>query len=55
MATLTSANAVLLIGINSLYTTPQQIQGFATDDAFVTEVVTPVEMKMGVDGVLSAG
>jgi hypothetical protein len=53
--TITSANAVLMISIAGLYTTPQQIQGFATEDIFDTESITPSEKFMGLDGKLSAG
>lgn len=52
---ITAADAVLLISVAGLYTTPQQIQGFASDDAFDFGDVDLVETMMGVDGVLSAG
>ena len=52
---ITSADAVLLITVAGLYTTPQQIQGFATDDAFDFGDVDLTETMLGVDGVLSAG
>ena len=55
MASITSANAVYMIGITNLYTTAQQIQGFDVDDAFMTEAIDAAELKMGVDGTLSAG
>ena len=55
MATLTSSNSVLMIGIANLYNVPVQIQGYATDDAFTTEEVDTAETMMGVDGKLSAG
>ena len=55
MATLTAANSVLLLSVRSLFTVPQRIQGFATDDAFATEAVEPAEVQMGVDGNMSAG
>lgn len=55
MATLTSANAVLRLGVASIFPNAQQIQGFDTDDAFATARVTPAQTKMGVDGKLSGG
>lgn len=55
MASITSANAVFLLSINGLYSTPQQLQGFGTDDMFTTEAIETKETMMGVDGVLSAG
>lgn len=55
MADITSANSVLLIGVNGLYTVPQQLQGFGQDDAYSMEAVENKEVQLGVDGVLSAG
>ena len=55
MATLTSANAILLIGIGSIFPTPQQIQGFAADDVTDVQPLDSAEAVMGVDGILSAG
>ncbi len=53
--TLTAANAVILLQIEGLYPTPQQLQGFAADDVFGSESVSPTEAVMGVDGNMSAG
>src|ERR1700692_154451 len=50
MATITSANAVLMLSITSLYPTPQQIQGFGVDDAFLVDVLEMGEIQVGVDG-----
>ena len=55
MATLTSANSTLMLGVQNLFNTPIQIQGFATDDAFAAQEVDTAETMMGVDGKLSAG
>lgn len=52
---ITSANAVFLLGITGLFSVPQQLQRFAADDVFSTEAVKRVETLMGVDGYLSAG
>lgn len=53
--TLTSTNAVIMITIPGVFTTPQQLQGFAADDIFGTDEITPTEVSMGVDGILSGG
>lgn len=53
--TLTSANAILLIGVDILVPVPQRIQGFSTDDITDMDAIEPVETAMGVDGRLSAG
>lgn len=55
MATITSANSVLAIAVANLYPTPQNIQGYAADDAFTNEAIEQAEIVMGVDGHLSAG
>lgn len=53
--TITSANAVYMLAVTGLFPVPQQLQGFAADDIFDTEAITPAEVMMGVDGKLSAG
>ena len=53
--TLTSANSAFTLQIVNLYPVPQSLQGFATDDAFAVEDVSPVEAMMGVDGRISFG
>lgn len=55
MATITAANAVLMLSVPGVFSTPQRIQGFATDDAFASNAPDRAEVMMGVDGVLSAG
>jgi hypothetical protein len=52
---LTGANSAIFLGITDLYDSPQQLQGFAADDIFDTEMVKLVETLMGVDGKLSGG
>lgn len=54
-SSITSANAVLMLSINSLYPVPQQLQGFAADDIFDMGDMSIAETSMGVDGKLSAG
>lgn len=53
--TLTSANAVVLLGISSVFPTPQALQGFAADDVTDIDPLNSAEAVMGVDGVMSAG
>lgn len=55
MATITSANSILALGVVGLFTVPQQLQGFGTDDMYSMEAVETKEVRMGADGVLSAG
>jgi hypothetical protein len=55
MATITSANAVLMLAVVPVYAVPQQIQGFSTDDAFDVEAAEFAQVMMGVDGKMSAG
>jgi len=52
---ITSANSVLALGVASLYTIPQQLQGFAADDAYTVDAVDAAEVVLGVDGKKSAG
>lgn len=52
---LTAANAVIMLSIGTLYPIPQQLSGFEVDDVFETEAIDTAEIKMGVDGKLSAG
>lgn len=55
MSTLTTANSALTLQVRGLFPAPQAIQGYATDDSFAVDDVSPVEVQMGVDGHLSAG
>lgn len=55
MSTITSANSSFAIAIAGVYTAPQSIQGYATDDAFLVEAIEKVETRIGIDGKLSAG
>ncbi len=52
---ITSANSVLMLGVVGLYTIPQQLQGFGTDDAYSIDTVDPAEVVMGVDAQMSYG
>jgi len=55
MSTLTSANSVLMLGVANLFNVPVKIEGYATDDAFMTADAESGEAIMGIDGKLSAG
>lgn len=59
MRTITSANGKLVLTVRNLLGAPVvgpfTVQGFATDDAFATEVADSAEAVMGVDGKMSAG
>lgn len=52
---ITSANSILTLSIPGLFDTPQQLQGFASDDAFYMDDVENKEVVMGVDGYMSVG
>ena len=55
MATITSTNAVFMLGAAGLYNVPVRMQGWSADDAFASEEVEFMEKYIGVDGKLSAG
>jgi len=53
--TITAASAVLTLGVQNLFPTPRQIQGFSADDVTDIDSLVNGETTMGVDGRLSAG
>lgn len=57
MGDITSANVNVFVTVAGVFGAgnPQQLQGFAADDAFVAEAFDVAETRMGVDGNLSAG
>jgi len=55
MPSITSANAVVMIGVTGVFNTAQQLQQFAADDIFTNDAVQAAETAMGVDGFLAAG
>lgn len=55
MSDITSANAIVTLVVPDVFPAPIQLQGFAVDDAFATEEVEPAEVRLGVDGFMSAG
>lgn len=52
---ITAANAVIQLSIETIFPTPQQLQGFAEGDVFDATSVKINEVQMGVDGQQSAG
>lgn len=55
MASLTAANAVIVLAAPPIISVPFQLQGFSADDVFDTASIESAEAVMGVDGVLSGG
>ena len=55
MASITSANAIIMLTIPDLFPAPQQLQGFAADDVYGVNDLKSAEVLMGVDGKLSGG
>lgn len=55
MSTITSANSKFVINIPDVFPTPQEVQGYAADDAFTQSAFDVTETRMGVDGRLSGG
>lgn len=53
--TLTAADAILMMTVDTIYPTPFRIKGFAADDVTNMDAVDNAETSMGVDGRLSAG
>jgi hypothetical protein len=54
--TLTAANSTFSLTIPQVFgANPQTIAGYAVDDAFETENVSPSEAVIGVDALMSAG
>lgn len=53
--TLEGSTAIFTLSITGVYSAPQRLQGFATDDAFATTAIKRAEVVMGVDQVLSGG
>jgi hypothetical protein len=55
MGAITAADIVLTLSVPLVFTTPQQLQGFANDEVTDIPVLKSAETMMGVDGVLSVG
>ena len=52
---ITSSNSVFVMNFGKLFPIPQKLEGYATDDSFMADVVEIAQTVMGVDGKLSAG
>ena len=55
MASITSANAVLILTVPDAFIFQVQLQNFSADDIFSVDNLQRKEVVMGVDGFLSAG
>lgn len=55
MGAVTAADIVYTLTIPLVFTSPQLIQGYATDEVTDIPVLKSAEVMMGVDGILSAG
>lgn len=59
MSTITSANSIFTLTVyntsGASFLPPSQIQGFASDDAFLIDTIETTETLLGVDGIMSAG
>lgn len=53
--TITSANAVFLLGVTGLFPTAQLLQGYMADVAWDNQSAKPAEVVLGVDGNMSYG
>lgn len=53
--TITSANSEFRLTIPGVFSTAKRLEGYATDDAFMSENVQTAETMMGVDGKMSSG
>lgn len=52
---ITAANSIITLAVDSVFPAPVQLQGFAADDVFDIETIETTETLMGVDGFLSGG
>lgn len=53
--TITSANSQIFLGVNPIFPTAQQIQGYAAEDIFDTDDVELAEVVMGLDNRQASG
>ncbi|MDN7913680.1 phage tail fiber protein [Burkholderia cepacia] len=53
--TITSANSVIMLGVQTVFPVAQQIQGYAAEDIFDTDDVEMAEISLGLDGKQSSG
>jgi hypothetical protein len=52
---ITSASVIYMLSIDTVYPTPQKLEGFGVDEAFDTEASEIAEVQLGVDGFSAAG
>ncbi|CAM2143811.1 conserved protein of unknown function [Pararobbsia alpina] len=52
---ITSANATIMMAVDTIYPTAQLLQGYAAEDIFDTDDVELAEIVQGMDGKKSAG
>ena len=52
---ITSVNAVLMLTVPGVYSTPQQLQNFSADDIYDFDQQAVAQTEMGVDGQLAGG
>ena len=55
ISSITSANAVYMLGVLGLFPTAQQLENFSTDSAYDTEAVEMGVVEKGVDGLTVSG
>lgn len=55
MSTITSADAVVLLSISSVFPVPQVLEKFSMDANFISESVKLGENRLGVDGEMAKG
>ena len=55
LGNITSANAVLVLGVEELYPVGVQLTNFATDQMISSDDMEIAQARMGVDGGLAAG
>ena len=55
LGNITSANAVLVLGVEELYTVGVQLTNFSTDQMLSSDDMEMAQVRMGVDGGLAAG
>jgi len=55
MASITSANATIMLAVPGVFNSPVPLQQFAADDIFTNDPIQVSETAMGVDGFLAAG
>jgi len=55
MASITSANAVIMLAVPGVFNAPTPLQQFSAEDIFTNDAIQAAETAMGVDGFLAAG